>query len=178
MAELIPKQIQERLNALAHAKAKELLDRAKKVLSDPKYVGRGELLSSLNVNVTEATDNTSPAITLTFAEQGRFLQVKKMIWGKVAELGKMEEWVKGKGVDSFRYVSGYAGKNVNLSDEQKIKKIAAGVAWSQRLHQSDWKQKKWKRATLVELLKDLNLQTGEIWREGIAHEIELELTKK
>lgn len=178
MAEKIPREIQDRLNALARAKAKELLERAKKVLSGPKYVGRGELLDSLSVTVTQATDVASPVITLTFAEQGKFFEVKKMIWGKVPELKKMEDWVRGKGVDRFRYISGYAGKNANLSEEQKIKKIAAGVAWSQRLHQTMWKPKKWRRTTLVELLKDLNAETGEIWREGIVVAVEQELIKK
>lgn len=176
--ETIPQHIQEKLNNLANAKARELLSRAKKVLSAPKYVGRGELLESLRVEVTNATDSSSPVITLSFAEQGKFFQVKKMVWSRVPELRKMEAWVKGKGVDRFRYVSGYAGRTANISEEQKIKKIAAGVAWAQRRHQTGWKQKKWKPATLTELLKDLNLKTGEVWREGIVESVELELLKK
>lgn len=175
--EAIPKLIQERLNDLARDKAKDLLERAKKVLSAPKYVGRGELLESLNVTITKATDTKSPVITLSFAEQGKFFEVKKMTWGKVPELKKMEDWVRAKGVDRFRYISGYAG-DANITEEQKIKKIAAGVAWSRRLHQTTWKPKKWKRSTLVDILKDLNAATGEAWRDGIVVEIEHELVKK
>lgn len=160
-------QINQQLQALAQAKSRELLARARQVLS--RYSNSGDLVNSLQAKV-EGTGQDA-RIILSFAEHGGLIDKKKMVWGKVPEIRKMEKWVQRKGVDAFRYISGI-GNARNLTDEQKVKRIASGVAWSYRLHQSNWKRKQWRRQTLVDLLKDLNEKTARIWENEIVITLE------
>lgn len=160
-------QINQQLQALAQAKSRELLERARAALS--RYSNSGELVQSLQAKV-EGTGQDA-RIILAFAEHGGLIDKKKMIWGKVPDIRKMEKWVERKGVDAFRYVSG-VGNASNMSTENKIKRIASGVAWSYRLHQSHWKRKQWRKQTLVQLLTDLNEKTARIWENEIVITLE------
>lgn len=166
----IPIEIQQSLNALADAKAQQILAKAKAIVGNPNISASKRLLNSLAVSVKHATSTESPVITLTYADEGRFIDYKNPVWNKLADLKKMEAWVASRGVSAFRYVSGV--NSTGMSEEQKIKKIAGGVAWSQRKHQVKWKAKGWKKKTLVKLLQELNVQTGEVWREGIVLQVE------
>jgi hypothetical protein len=169
MAE-IPPSIQSALNDLAEQKAEQILTRARQVVGAANISASKELLNSLSISVKKATANSNPVITLSYADYGRFLDYKNPVWGKLPELDKMEKWVRSRGVSSFRYVSGV--NKTGLSEEVQVRKIAAGVAWSQRLHQSKWKPKAWKKKTLVKLLRELNDQTVELWQQGIKLEVE------
>jgi hypothetical protein len=169
MAE-IPPSIQSALNDLAEKKAEQILTRARQVVGAANISASKELLNSLSVSVKKATANSNPVITLSYADHGRFLDYKNPVWGKLPELDKMEKWVRSRGVSSFRYVSGVG--STGMSEEAKVRKIAAGVAWSKRLHQSKWKPKAWKKKTLVKLLRELNDQTVELWQQGIKLEVE------
>ncbi|MEJ0030951.1 MAG: hypothetical protein WDO15_11500 [Bacteroidota bacterium] len=101
MDPIIPESIQEKLNRLAADKADDLLRRARSVLSGSKYVGRGELLNSLEVTYTHATGDKSPVITLQFADQGKFLEVKRMIFGKVADIKNWSSGLKAEASAAF-----------------------------------------------------------------------------
>ena len=164
-----PAHITEQLNQLAHAKAQELITRARSILQ--KYSNSGELVESLQVEVTPGNEREAPIITMSFAEQGKFLDKKKMVWGKVPEIEKMRKWVARKGVSRFRYVSGINDAS-RLSEQQKINRIASGVAWSMRLHRTVWKRRAWRRKSLVELLVDLNDKTARIWENQIVVVVE------
>jgi hypothetical protein len=166
----IPASIQSALNDLAEQKAEQILARARQVVGGANISASNELLNSLSISVKKATSNSNPVITLSYADHGRFLDYKNPVWGKVPELDKMEKWVRSRGVSSFRYVSGVG--STGMSEEAKVRKIAAGVAWSKRLHQSKWKPKAWKKKTLVKLLRELNDQTVELWQLGIKVEVE------
>jgi hypothetical protein len=164
-----PAHITAQLNDLAEAKSKELLSRAQTILK--KYSNSGELIDSLQVEVTRGSAQEAPVITMTFAEHGSFLDKRTMIWGKVPEMKKMRKWVERKGVESFRYVSGINNPR-NLTEEQKINRIASGVAWAYRRHQTVWKRRAWRRQTLVQLLVDLNEKTARIWENQIVIDVE------
>ena len=174
MAE-IPIEIQQALNDLANEKAQQILAKAKAIVGKPNISASKKLLNSLAVSVKPATATEAPVITLTYADEGRFLDYKNPVWNKLADLKKLEAWVASRGVSAFRYVSGV--NRTGMSEEQKIKKIASGVAWSQRLHQVKWKAKGWKKKTLVKLLQELNVKTAEVWRDGIVLKVEQELEK-
>lgn len=168
-----PAHITTALNTLAQAKAEELLARAKKILDTPKYRASGELADSLEVNVTPGSASEPPVITLSFADQGQFLSMRNPSWGRVPEIEKLEKWVRTKGSSKFRYVT---GRNVaNMSEGEKVSKIASGIAWAYRKHQLRWKPKTWRKATLVQLLQDLNEQTARVWEDGIVVGVESEL---
>lgn len=164
-----PAHITEQLNQLAHAKSRELLSRAQNILQ--RYSNSGELVDSLQVEVTPGNEREAPIITMSFAEQGKFLDKKKMVWGKVPDIEKMRKWVARKGVSRFRYVSGINDAS-RLSEQQKINRIASGVAWSMRRHQTVWKRRGWRRQTLVQLLNDLNEKTARIWENQIVVDVE------
>lgn len=169
-----PIEIQILLNELAHRTARRILERARQVVSAANISASKELLNSLKIEVREATATTQPVITLTYADHGRFIDYKNPVWNKLAEIAKLEKWVRARGVSSFRYVSGI-GNSSNLSEEQKVTKIAKGVAWSQRRHMVKWKPKAWKKKTLVKLLQELNEETKVLWQNGIALKVEQEL---
>lgn len=172
---MIPIELQQSLNTLAETKAQQILAKAKQVVGAAKFSATNTLLNSLAVSVKKATTNDAPVITLTYADHGRFLDYKNPVWNKLAPLRDMERWVAAKGVSSFRYVSGI--NRTGMSEEEKIKKIASGVAWAKRLHLSKPKPKAWKKKTLVKLLQELNTQTAEAWADGIVLKVEQELTK-
>ncbi len=171
----IPIELQQALNELAEQKAQQILAKAKAIVGAANISASQTLLRSLQISVKMATATESPVITLTYADQGRFIDYKNPVWNKLADLKKLEAWVAARGVSSFRYVSGV--NSTGMSEEQKIKKIALGVAWAKRLHMSKPKPKGWKKKTLVKLLKELNVQTGEVWRDGIVLKVEQELKK-
>lgn len=172
----IPIEIQQSLNELAETKAQQILARAKLVVRAGNITASNQLLNSLAVSVKKATTNDAPVITLTYADHGRFLDYKNPVWNKLAPLKELEQWVAARGVSSFRYVSGI--NRTGMTEAQKITKIASGVAWAKRLHMNKHKAKGWKRKTLVKLLKELNEETKELWKNGIVLAVENELSKK
>jgi hypothetical protein len=164
------------LNTLAEQKAQELLARAKKILDTPKYRASGDLAESLAVSVEKGTATEPPVITLSFADQGQFLSMRNPSWGRVPEIEKLEKWVRDRGTARFRYVTGR--KLSSMSEDEKVSKIASGIAWAYRKHQLKWKPKTWRKATLVKLLEDLNEQTARVWEDGIVVGVETELYGK
>ncbi len=171
----IPIEIQQALNELAETKAQEILAKAKQVVGASNISASKVLLNSLAVSVKKATSTANPVITLMYADRGRFIDYKNPVWNKLAPLVDMQKWVASRGVSAFRYVSGV--NRTGMSEEQKIIKIASGVAFAKRLHQSKPKPKAWKKKTLVKLLQELNVQTGELWRNGIVLKVEQELSR-
>jgi len=171
----IPIEIQQSLNELAETKAQQILAKAKQVVSAANFSASNTLLNSLAVSVKKATSSDGPVITLSYADYGRFLDYKNPVWNKLAPLKDMERWVANRGVSAFRYVSGV--NRTGMSEEQKIKRIASGVAWAKRLHLSKPKPKAWKKKTLVTLLHELNMETAEAWADGIALKVEQEFEK-
>jgi len=160
-----PAHIIASLNTLAEQKAQELLARAKKILDTPKYRNSGELIDSLEVSVEKGTAKEPPVITLTFADQGQFLSMRNPSWGRVPEIEKLEKWVRDRGTARFRYVTGR--KLSSMSEDEKVSKIASGIAWAYRKHQLRWKPKTWRKATLVQLLEEINAETVSLWENGI-----------
>ena len=172
---MTPAPITEALNALAQKKAQELLERARKVLDTPRFRASGKLVDSLEVTVTPGTASEPPIITLSFADQGEFLSMKNPSWGKVPEIKKLEDWVRARGTNRFRYVTGR--KMSAMSETEKVSKIASGIAWAYRKHQLRWKPKTWRKTALVQLLEELNEQTARVWEDGIVVQVESELYK-
>jgi hypothetical protein len=170
-----PAHITQSLNTLAHSKAAELLARAKKILDTPKYRASGNLVDSLEVSVKPGTATEPPVITLTFADQGKFLGMKNPSWGRVPDIEQLEKWVRARGTSRFKYVTGR--KPSGLSESEKVSKIASGIAWAYRKHQLRWKPKTWRKVTLLQLVEDLNDQTARVWEEGIKVQVEDELYK-
>jgi hypothetical protein len=157
---MIPKQSQPALNDLADRYAKELYSKAHSLLSQDKYVNKGELLDSLKINVIKCTDNIPPQIMLTFALQGALLNLRTMSWVKFPNVKKLLDWADN--INFTGSIPGYKNNASNLPPWKAKQRIVYAIAVNQRKNDK-WKSKPWKGKKGIDLgaiLDHLNTETA------------------
>lgn len=174
---MIPKHIQEKLNAIAQARASELYERAREVLSQDQYVTTGELLNSLKISWFPASDQSPPRILLQYKLQGFLLGLSKMSWVKVPNIEKMNRWSENVTFDGA--VPGYKNGAPNLPPWKAKQRIVFAIAMNKRKNDT-WKRKPWKGKGGLEigdLLKQINQETLQAWAKEVETAIAEGLSK-
>jgi hypothetical protein len=163
---MIPKQTQEKLNAIAEQRSKELFQRAYDVLSRDQLVNTGELRDSLKITWFKATDTTPPRILLRYELQGFLLGLKKMSWVKVPNLDKLKKWAEGNTFSGP--IPGYKS-GTNLPPWKVKERIINAIAFDKRRNDT-WKAKPWKGRqgiNIGELLHQINQDTLQAWAKDV-----------
>lgn len=150
---MIPKSIQDKLNALALEFGQQLLRDVQRVFE--KNSRTGELHDSPQLTITRSTDTTAPHIVITYADQGFFIGQKNPQWTKVPNMDKMLEW--GKNVQLNGVVPGYKNGMAPNLPPWKIKQRQLWAIAKSKQKFDKHKRRTWKKeAKLPELLKQLN----------------------
>jgi hypothetical protein len=127
----------------------------------------GELLESMTWRIEESE---SPAIVISFAQHGKFLDLKQATWSKSPPHDIILAWVKKKPLSSWAYVPGYEYKSTDgippgMSEESAQNRIAWGIMRSRQPGEvvnqfGKWGRKKqWQNPTASKKGKD-NLNTA------------------
>jgi hypothetical protein len=164
---MIPKVTQDKLNAIAEARAKELYTRAYDILTQDEYTNKGELADSLKITWFRATDVNPPRILLTYKLQGFILGLKKMSWVKVPNLQKLKDW--GEAINFSGPIPGYKGSADNLPPWKRQERILNAIAFDKRKNET-WKQKPWKGKRgmkIGELISEINTETKLTWKNDV-----------
>lgn len=97
----------------------------------------GNVPSSTVRNLTyrlllSSAGDLSARFELFFQDSGRHVDMKRLNPGDPLPIDVIIAWVKRQGVGSFRFVPGYdtKGESGNLSQQNKIQRIAAAIAFS------------------------------------------------
>jgi len=156
---MIPKITQSKLDDIAERFASKLESDVKTLFSKPEYRSTNELLDSVAVKVTKASDTEAPLVILTYADQGYFIGYKNPQWTKLPNVDKLLEWIRSKKLDLGRIPGYSSGTAPNLTDEQRNSRIVWAIAKNQR-KEDTWRPKRWKNSIkLSDLLKSLNDET-------------------
>jgi hypothetical protein len=127
----------------------------------------GELLESMSWRIEESE---SPAIVISFAQHGKFLDLKQATWSKSPPYDAILAWVKKKPLSAWAYVPGYEYKSMDgippgMSEESAQNRIAWGIMRSRASGESinflgKWGRKKqWQNPQASKKGKD-NLNTA------------------
>lgn len=164
---MIPKETQNKLNAIAAARAQDLYTRAREILSKEQYVNTGELLDSLKISWFKATDTEPPRILLQYKLQGFLLGLRKMSWVKVPNIEKLASW--GERINFTGPVPGYKNGAPNLPPWKVLERRMYAIAVDKRKNDT-WKRKPWKGKGALEigdLIKQINQETLQAWAKDV-----------
>lgn len=126
----------------------------------------GELQNSLQVQVHHGSDGW-PRITISFANYGRFIDMKSLYYSKHPPIDVLKDWVLRTGIGKFKYIPGYQGRNLTPTREQAASRIAWGIATSKRYggvsnqYGKNTRRKVWKQKTLGTAIGHLNRLVAE-----------------
>ena len=176
---MYPKELQQALNEIANRYAPQFKAAVKQAFLDPKYKATGELGISVKVKVVPANDNEAPKIVLYYEQYGEYLGLRRLTWTKQPPIDEIAEWVKAKGA-GFREkaIPGYANGAPNLSQDKKDKRIAFAIAKALKFRERFTRRYKWKSASLPTILKPMNRDLIDAWREETEQLIAKSLTTK
>lgn len=167
---MIDKGIQRAMDQEAANFALFLGDKIKSLFSAKRFTASGKLAQSVQVTYTKSTDSQLPVITLQYAIQGKFIDIKKMYWAHQPDVVKLIAWLQTGGkIGRFTNVPGY--KNSSPTSQFKaVERVAWAIAMDKRKNDT-WKAKAWKGKNLREALKVLNEETTKIWADYTAKRI-------
>jgi len=161
----IPESIINRLNELAQIYAQYLFDKAYNLLKENKYRNTGQLLNSLKVTWLKADENYPPRILLIYLEYADIFEQKKLSWVRTPPPEELIKWVMEKGLHKSGKIPGYtANSRIGISDYQKAQRIGWAISIDKRINDTH-QRKPWKRQTLSELLKQMNYEVHEAFRQ-------------
>jgi hypothetical protein len=117
---------------------KELIASAKK----NKVELTGQTIASIAGSIVSFSPDGVGEILINFQNSGRFQDWRKMDYGKLPPIDVLTEWVEKIGINKFKFVPGYKGKERKISDSQAARRIAWGVAMA-RYNRGPKRKKRW-----------------------------------
>jgi hypothetical protein len=162
------RDIEDRMNILAYQYAEKLRKTINQELSKPKIMASGNLKSSVRVTVQEAKGYQAPIIHIEYAEYGEFIGKRKLLWTKLPPVDEIKEWVLKRGIHQNGKIPGYTNGAPNLPDFKKAEQIAWAIAKNKR-ENDKFKRHAWKKASLPEILSEINNENGPLFREYTEH---------
>jgi hypothetical protein len=120
-----------------------------------KIVNTGQLLRSLNSDVTKDLGRLVVALDFAFEEYGRYIDIKNKRWRYLPPIDDLLLWVEKKGLSSFG-ADPNPNKKKPKSPERRINEIAWGIA-KQRVkrRQAKDKAKPWFQSSFYRSLQAL-----------------------
>ena len=86
--------------------------------------------------VLKATAGGTAKVLLSFQDSGRHVDMRTLEYEKAPitkDINFILNWVKKKGISSFKYVPGYQdGKGANLPEDKRLMRIASAIIQSKR----------------------------------------------
>lgn len=131
-------QLEEAAAAWLEMAVRELIASAKK----NKVELTGETIASIAGSVADFTPDGVGAILIQFQNSGRLQDWRKMEYSKLPPVDILAQWVEKIGIDKFKFVPGYRGKERRISDSQAARRIAWGVAMA-RYRRGPRRKKRW-----------------------------------
>lgn len=163
--------LQKKLNKLAYTYQARFIDQASNIIAG--FEATGQLQDSLRSTVVEASDTSTPVITVSYDDHGEFLTKKKLLFVRQPDIDNLVDYLNTKPVP--KKIPGYKGDAPNLTDTQKRKRVAFAIAVKKRKNDTH-KRKRWKKDALSDLLKELNTDIIEAYTNEVQHLIAQELS--
>lgn len=138
-----------KMNDIAHRYKDVIHQSIHAVLSEDRYKNTGAGAASLTVDVVDGDANKSPQIRISFDDHLIFLDKRKMQWTKLPNMGKLMEWAE-----------------TVKPDKKGAERLAWAVAWDKKKNDT-WKAKPWRKKSLSNVLKEMNLLIKEAFDQVI-----------
>ena len=139
------------INAESLAFAKQFITQRKAALMKRKANATGDLIDSLEYEVTKQATNEAASLFLMFHEHGRYLDMKptSFKYNRVGNdlIESIENWIDRKGLQKF--VNVWLQKRNQSNTNQSIEKIRRSIAWGIAVNRTKGKFKRkvwWNRA--------------------------------
>jgi len=142
------------LNDIAHRHGAIIKKAIQDVLRGPKYANTGAGVESVTVEVVEGDASKSPNILITFDDHIKLLDKRKMQWTKLPDMKELLQWAATK-----------------RDDPKKAEKLAWAVAWDKKKNDT-WKAKPWRKKTLSQTLKQLNINVLAAFDQAIEEDMQ------
>lgn len=153
---MIPPEIQQALNAVAEKYGREMMQQVRRALE--KYRRSGQLVDSVDLTITKATDTNPPVIIVSYADQGFYIGQRQPQWTRLPDVSNLEEW--SKHVQLTGPVPGYKnGLAPNLPPWKANLRRLWAIAKNKQKYDTH-RPKRWKReAKLVDIIREINTET-------------------
>lgn len=144
----------QKLNEVAHLYKNVILRSLVSVLTQPQYKNTGAGAASVSVEVVEGTTTKAPDILISFDDHLLFIDKRKMQWTRLPDMKDLLAWAETK-----------------KSTPNAAKRLAWSVAWDKRKNDT-WKAKPWRKKTLSQVLKDLNVRVKAAFDKAIEEDFQ------
>lgn len=153
--------------------ATQLQSKLRTLFNTARYKASGQLGGSVSVTYTPSTPEKLPVIFVEFAIQGKIIDIKKIFWSKMGNVGNLQSWVATR-QGRFNVIPGYKPGTIPSDPVKAQKRIAFAIAKSQLVNNKR-KPKKWKAKNIGEFIRIYRADVEKIFAEQSAHEIKTAL---
>lgn len=135
----------------------DLIRALESAASRRKIKNTGELINSIAATVVNGDSKSFGKLLLYFESYGRFSDQKIIEYSTTTgpPVESLVEWVKKRGLTSFKTVPSYKGSRSFLTEDQNAKRIAWGIVFHRRSAQFKHKRKIWFNKTFMHSYNDL-----------------------
>lgn len=115
------------INDILHDWSREFIDRRQAGVRKENLLSSQELLQSFRAAVAMASPGQNARVQLLFATHGRYLDMKKIQFGKKPDQASIEDYVRKKGVENFRQKHRRVRDYIPKDEDKLIADIAFGI---------------------------------------------------
>lgn len=148
------KEVQEFINQELGDWGESVLDVLEAKIRAKGLILSGELLRSLSFQLLKATSERNAHLQLIFQDAGRIKDMRQLRYKKMPSIESMESFVRKVGVDKFKFTPGYKKGQKIPTEDQRINRIAWGIAIS-RHKKNKRKPVKWFSKTFYGMVNEL-----------------------